>query len=280
LTIAAAHHFAKLTFCVSLPQVLLPPSGARLVLASDGVWSLATERLLRAMHAAPLKTAAHEVIKHISTGRTSSVDAAIIVADMLPPGSDFPSLCKRTAATAAEAAAAQRPLQRQRSGGKGLLGLLGLGRSRSGKRLAPAPDEAAAAALAPPHAPPTAPTFLADFDSAAPLGLMPPASLESSRSGSPSVSRSSSSTALAAAAAAAREAVAAAAGGAAREAGLEPQQSCRRQQQAQPPAWFDEEAELQLHATLVRRCACCGRGRSGCCCGPLLDCKCRTARRV
>lgn len=50
-------------------QVLLPPSGGRLVLASDGVWSQAGERLLRTMHTAPLKTAAHEVVRAISTSR-------------------------------------------------------------------------------------------------------------------------------------------------------------------------------------------------------------------
>jgi hypothetical protein len=52
-----------------LLQVLLPPTGGRLIVATDGVWSQAGESLLHTMHRAALKTAAHEVVKAVSTGR-------------------------------------------------------------------------------------------------------------------------------------------------------------------------------------------------------------------
>lgn len=50
-------------------QVLLPPSGGRLVIATDGVWSHATEALLRAMRAAPIKSAAHDVLRVLDAER-------------------------------------------------------------------------------------------------------------------------------------------------------------------------------------------------------------------
>lgn len=82
--------------------MLLPRTGGRLVLATDGVWSQAAGRALTAMWQAPLKTAAHEVIKGL-TGRTA--DASIIVADVLPPRTTFQEVCKRQEALAARGTA-------------------------------------------------------------------------------------------------------------------------------------------------------------------------------
>ena len=57
-----------------LLQVLLPPTGGRVVLATDGVWSQAGEAALRAMRGAAVKTAAHEVIKAVVSGRYASAE--------------------------------------------------------------------------------------------------------------------------------------------------------------------------------------------------------------
>ena len=57
--------------CRVLPllQVLLPPSGGRLILATEGVWGHGQD-LLQLMHNAPLKTASFKVVKAISTSRS------------------------------------------------------------------------------------------------------------------------------------------------------------------------------------------------------------------
>lgn len=94
------------------PQVLLPRTGGRLVLATDGVWSQAAGRALTAMWQAPLKTAAHEVIKGLA-GRTA--DASIIVADVLPPKTSFQDVCKKQEALASRGVAP--------AGGGGIAGI-------------------------------------------------------------------------------------------------------------------------------------------------------------
>lgn len=83
--------------------MLLPRTGGRLALATDGVWSQAAGRALAAMWQAPLKLVAHEVIKSLG-GRNA--DASIIVADVLPPKTSFEEVCKRQEALAAKAAPA------------------------------------------------------------------------------------------------------------------------------------------------------------------------------
>lgn len=60
-----------------MPQVLLPPSGGRLVVATDGVWSHASEALLHAMCAAPIKTAAHDVLRVLDADRWGRCGAAV-----------------------------------------------------------------------------------------------------------------------------------------------------------------------------------------------------------
>lgn len=90
-------------FSARLPQILLPRTGGRLVLATDGVWSQAAGRALTAMWQAPLKMAAHEVIKSLA-GRNA--DASIIVVDVLPPKTTFQEVCKKQEALAARAAPA------------------------------------------------------------------------------------------------------------------------------------------------------------------------------
>lgn len=81
--------------------MLLPRSGGRLVLATDGVWSQAAGRALAAMRQAPLKVAAHEIVKGLSG---HSADASVIVADILLPKTSFQDVCKRQEAAAAAAA--------------------------------------------------------------------------------------------------------------------------------------------------------------------------------
>lgn len=106
-------------------QVLLPPSGARLVLATDGVWSQAGEQLLRILHTAPIRSAAMEVVQAVSAGACSHVDASVVVADVLEPGDTWQAVLRRRAEQEA-AAEPERAAPSRR--GLGLLRKLSLGR--------------------------------------------------------------------------------------------------------------------------------------------------------
>ncbi|KAI3430380.1 hypothetical protein D9Q98_004975 [Chlorella vulgaris] len=183
-------------------QVLLAPSGGRIILASDGVWSAAGSSMLRTMHEAPLKSAAHSIIRGVSTSKSSKgsceVDASVIVADILPAGDSFQALCERHDARAAAAASAASSARRQGGGGGAMLRLLGIGKPKSSKAAR------AAQAVQPAPEPPSKTKLLCDFDSAALAGLVPAAPCGSSlqsrskpASRSSSLSRSSSSSSLA-----------------------------------------------------------------------------------
>ncbi|PRW58478.1 Rhomboid protease [Chlorella sorokiniana] len=168
-------------------QVLLPPSGGRLVVASDGVWSQAGDRLLHALRRAPIRSAAMEVVR-VSSGSGGGVDASVVVADVLEPVDTWQALLQRhhgaggaDAAKPKGAAAGQRTL--------GLLRKLSLGRSRqhlSGvAEGGDAPAQAAGLVQA---------ELLADYDTAALAGLLPSSSQPQTPVGQGSLSRSSSSS--------------------------------------------------------------------------------------
>lgn len=169
-------------------QVLLPPSGGRLVLASDGVWSQAGERLLHTLRRAPIRSAAMEVVRVATGSGGSSVDASVVVADVLEPGDTWQAMLQRQhgvlgvdAAKPKGAAAGQRTL--------GLLRKLSLGRSRQSlggaaeSAKAPAQQEGLMQA-----------ELLADYDTAALAGLLPSSSQPQTPVGQGSLSLSSSSS--------------------------------------------------------------------------------------
>ncbi|KAL4422638.1 hypothetical protein ABPG75_008835 [Micractinium tetrahymenae] len=160
-----------------IKQVLLSPSGGRLVLATDGVWSHASDALLRAMRAAPIKTAAHDVLRVLDADRDRphSADASVIVADVLPAGTTFQALCKRQKQL--QGSGSRKPLALRKA--LGLLARLGSGGS--------SPEPAAAQEPAP------GAELLADFDSAALLGLAPAFEASSSGSSSPTTPQRSRS---------------------------------------------------------------------------------------
>lgn len=131
---SSAKRFQHLTHppCCYASQVLLPPSGGRLVLASDGVWSQAGERLLHTLRRAPIRSAAMEVVRVATGSGGSSVDASVVVADVLEPGDTWQAMLQRQhgvlgvdAAKPKGAAAGQRTL--------GLLRKLSLGRCGAGR---------------------------------------------------------------------------------------------------------------------------------------------------
>lgn len=158
-----------------IKQVLLPPSGGRLVLASDGVWSQVGLEPLRAMLRAPLAKAAHGVLK-AAAGQDSGVDASIVVCDVLPPGQSFQEVC-----TSQHAPAGGPSGSSSSDGGGGatrqaLLRMLRLGR---GKRSGSKAQQRSAVAPAPG---PAVPKLLADVDTADLLGLLPTVSRCSSGS--------------------------------------------------------------------------------------------------
>lgn len=244
--------------------MLLPASGGRLVLASDGVWSQAGRELLQTMRDAPLKTAAHAVIKAVA-GVSSRVDASVIVADVLPPGETFQELCKRQQAATAAAAAGGLPPPGH-GVGPALRRLLGLRRTHSSPlpeqpQQLQQPGEAAKQA-------PAAAKLLMDVDTADLLGLLPPAGSSSARSllgGGSSVSSNASSASSTStwhriAAAAGYDAAAALADAAAQPSPPQP---------LPVPVWFDEQLAEQMRAALVSTAGCCGRCRLLCCAGRL-----------
>ncbi|PSC69174.1 putative phosphatase 2C 5 isoform X1 [Micractinium conductrix] len=133
-----------------IKQVVLPPGGGRLVLATDGVWGHTCAALRRTMRAAPVEAAAQLVIKAL---RGAHSDASVIVADALPPGCDWAGVRRR-----------QEQAQEQAAGRSGLrraLRLLGMTRSSSDPALASHVEEQPSVKL------------IADYDSADVLGLVP-----------------------------------------------------------------------------------------------------------
>ncbi|EFN54940.1 hypothetical protein CHLNCDRAFT_134688 [Chlorella variabilis] len=157
--------------------VLLPPSGGRLILATEGVWGHGQD-LLQLMHNAPLKTASFKVVKAISTSRQNHVDASIIVADILPPRvQSFQSVCRRQQQQPVAAPAVTSEHRHRQFLDSSTEALKMLFRRSGGIRQ---PEEAMppAPALAPPSASDQSQVvasaeLLADIDSAALLGLAP-----------------------------------------------------------------------------------------------------------
>lgn len=160
-----------------IKQVLLPPSGGRLILATEGVWGHGQD-LLQLMHNAPLKTASFKVVKAISTSRQNHVDASIIVADILPPRvQSFQSVCRRQQQQPVAAPAVTSEHRHRQFLDSSTEALKMLFRRSGGIRQ---PEEAMppAPALAPPSASDQSQVvasaeLLADIDSAALLGLAP-----------------------------------------------------------------------------------------------------------
>ncbi|KAI7836237.1 hypothetical protein COHA_009877 [Chlorella ohadii] len=171
-----------------IKQVLLPPSGGRLVLASDGVWSQAGDRLLHSLRRAPIRSAAMEVVRVAAAGSGSGVDASAVVVDVLDPGDTWQAMLQRQhGASEAEAARPKAAAPGQRT--LGLLRKLSLGRSRQGLG---GPAEGAAV-LAQLDGLVQA-ELLADFDTAALAGLLQSGSTPQTpvRQGSASSSSSAS----------------------------------------------------------------------------------------
>ncbi len=111
--------------------MLLAPSGGRLVLASDGVWSQAGDRLLHSLRKAPIRSAAMEVVRVAAAGSGSGVDASAVVVDVLDPGDTWQAMLQRQhGASEAEAARPKAAAPGQRT--MGLLRKLSLGRCAQG----------------------------------------------------------------------------------------------------------------------------------------------------
>lgn len=122
---SCGHDRCKLARPLPRVQVLLPPSGGRLVLASDGVWSQAGEALLHAMRTAPIRTAALQVVQAAAASAHSDVDASAVVADVLEPGDTWQAVLRRRAEHEAAAEPGGAAPSRR---GLGLLRKLSLGR--------------------------------------------------------------------------------------------------------------------------------------------------------
>ena len=94
----------------ALSQVRLPLEGARLLLASDGVWdALGMGRVARAArpHAAPEAADAVITAALVAQGHVPRDDASIIIIDLLPPGvPSFPEAAGRRLKRSASRAAA------------------------------------------------------------------------------------------------------------------------------------------------------------------------------
>lgn len=88
---------------------MLPPTGARLVVASDGVWRAAAgpggQRIRSLLHSAPIKTCPYQVTQAISGDSGSVTDASLIVADVVSPTSTFQDVCRFLQAQVATAPA-------------------------------------------------------------------------------------------------------------------------------------------------------------------------------
>lgn len=74
-------------------QVMLPPTGGRLVVASDGLWRAAAgaggQKILGLLHSAPIKTCPYQVTQAISADPDCGTDTSLIVADVVSPASTF-----------------------------------------------------------------------------------------------------------------------------------------------------------------------------------------------
>lgn len=160
--------------------------------------------------------------RHPRHRSASDVDASVLIADVLPRGETWQGVCARLDMERPGGHASSHS-SGGRGSGKGLLRLLGFGRQRGGH--AAEQPAAAAGALAQTAAPKA--ELLADYDTAALLGLAPPSAGSLSRSRSSSSLSSTSSL------------------------GSEGGEGFDWAEARQPPLWFTPQAEGHMRALLV-----------------------------
>mmetsp|Transcript_15114 Transcript_15114/g.26823 ORF Transcript_15114/g.26823 Transcript_15114/m.26823 type:complete len:545 (+) Transcript_15114:98-1732(+) len=84
-------------FIIPMPhirQVVLPPAGARLILASDGLWDLVSiSRAAKLIRNHPIESAANHLVETALRDNKQLDDCSVIVADFLPKrGTNFPTV--------------------------------------------------------------------------------------------------------------------------------------------------------------------------------------------
>lgn len=95
ITVDALH---SLTFTCHFLQVMLPPGGARFVLASDGIWdALHPSRACQLIRSTPLASAS-EHLAEVALKLTGPLDdMTAVVVDVLYPGTTFAELAAQRA---------------------------------------------------------------------------------------------------------------------------------------------------------------------------------------
>lgn len=168
----------------------MPPTGARLLVASDGVWD-AYEKMGRVgqmLRSWTLDTCPQRLIQSIVRAYGGlRDDTSLIVADILPPsGKSFPECAAAAAAAGKLAAAAERSAAGgggSLHGGGAMCGCFGTAPAHPPEPSSPSPPPPPAAAPSSPEAPAVAVAeaapgrleILTDLDVAAVMGLMPEA---------------------------------------------------------------------------------------------------------
>ncbi|KAL4855356.1 putative protein phosphatase 2C 15 [Chlorella vulgaris] len=164
-------------------QVLVPPTGARLLVASDGVWDAYEKmnRLGSMLRSWTLDTCPQRLIQSIVRAYGGlRDDTSLIVVDIVPPGKTFPEAVQAAQARnklfTASATGSSSSSSSGTGGGGGGCGCFGGGGGSSApQQPAPRPSAAAAASGATTclAANPMKLDVLADIDVAAVMGLMP-----------------------------------------------------------------------------------------------------------